>query len=161
MSDPQAHVPNPVTTNQVKRRLLNEHVALEQLLALLTRALEGDDSANLCEVWTRFERNLQDHLDAEEQCLFPLVLSAHRCEVEQLRDEHQHIRGALSELGIAVDLHALRKASVDELIDYLQRHAVREEHSLYDWIDDDMAARRGLPAMLERRARHEAPALDE
>jgi len=53
-----------------------------------------------------------------------------------------------------VDLHALRKASIDELIGYLRQHAIREEHSLYDWVANDPSAHRGLRALFERRASH-------
>ncbi len=144
----------PARTAGVKARLLSDHVALEELLAQLTSAIEGANPPELCEQWTRFEQNLRDHLDTEERCLFPLVDSAHRSDVETLRAEHQHIRRALSELGVAVDLHTLRKASVDELIAYLRRHALREDRSLYEWVDDSAAAQRGLRALFERRAPH-------
>ena len=142
----------PVTTTAVKARLLSDHRELEELLAQLTCAVEGTNPTELCEQWTQFEQNLRDHLDTEERCLFPLVASAHRDDVERLRAEHQHIRSALSDLGVAVDLHTLRKTSVDELIIYLQQHALREDHSLYQWLDDGVAAQRGLRAMFERRA---------
>lgn len=152
MADTRTNSPSHATTSQVKGRLLSDHFALEELLGKLNSALEANDNAaELCSLWTRFEQNLRDHLDTEERCLFPLVASAHRSEVEALRAEHRHIRGALAELGIKVDLHTLRKASIDELIDYLRQHAVREEHSLYTWVDQDPAAHRGLRAMFERR----------
>jgi len=155
MASIQTSALTPATTTEVKGRLLNDHSALEKLLGQLTSVLEDtDNAADLCELWTRLEHNLRDHLDTEERCLFALVATAHRAEVEALRAEHQHIRCALSELGIAVDLHTLRKASVDELIGYLRQHALREEHSLYEWIDRDPAAHRRLRAMFERRAGH-------
>ncbi|MEI9941876.1 MAG: hemerythrin domain-containing protein [Pseudomonadota bacterium] len=141
---------------EVKGRLLNDHGGLEGSLAQLACAIDEADPQQLCEQWTQFELNLRDHLDTEERFLFPLVATAHRKDVEELRAEHRHIRSALSELGIAVDLHTLRKASVDELIVYLQRHAAREEHSLYQWTDHNEAAKRGLRAMFERRMPHVA-----
>ena len=154
MPDPQASTSPPTTTTEVKARLLSDHRALAELLKQLTCALEGANPPTLAEQWARFEQNLRDHLDTEESCLFPLVASAHRDEIEQLRTEHQHIRRALSELGVAVELHTLRKASADELIVYLEQHALREDHSLYQWLDESVAAQRGLRAMFERRARH-------
>jgi hemerythrin-like domain-containing protein len=137
----------------LKARLLSDHRALETLLAQLTSAIEGADWSELCEQWTRFEQNLRDHLDTEERSLFPLVAPAHRREVESLRGDHEHIRGALSELGVAVDLHTLRKAAIDELIVYLQEHAQRENHTLYEWVDGSATAERGLRHLFERRAR--------
>ncbi|HEY3254975.1 MAG TPA: hemerythrin domain-containing protein [Polyangiaceae bacterium] len=155
MPAPEYSASSPTRAVEVKARLLNDHRALEELLSRLTSAIEGAGPAELCEQWTRFEQNLRDHLDSEEYCLFPLVAAAHRQEVEDLRAEHQHIRSALTELGVAADLHTLRKASVDELIVYLQQHALREEHSLYQWVDHDVAAHHGLRAMFARRAHPE------
>ena len=151
MADSQSWAPAPATTTEVKARLLSDHRALEQLLAQLACAIDGANPPTLCEQWTRFEQSLRDHLDTEERYLFPLVALAHRSAVEDLRAEHQHIRSALSELGVAVDLHTLRKASVDELIVYLQQHALREDQTLYHWLDASAATQRGLRAMFERR----------
>jgi len=148
-------------TTEVKARLLGDHRALEELLAQLTGAIEGANPPALCEQWTRFEQNLRDHLDTEERCLFPLVAAAHRNDIEELRAQHQHIRRALSELGLAVDLHTLRKASADELIVYLQRHALQEDQSLYQWLDESVAAQRGLRAMFERREPHATVTADD
>jgi len=141
--------------------MLSDHRALEKLLARLESSLEGASGPELCEQWTRLELNLRDHLDTEERCLFPLVAVDHPKDIAELRAEHQHIRCALSELGVAVDLHTLRKASVDEFIAYLQRHAQREEHTLYQWLNHDLAAHRSLRAMFERRAPHASVTHDE
>ncbi len=153
MADHQPSTSTPTKTAEIKARLIGDHRALEQLLAQLTSAIEGADSSELCEQWTRFEQNLRDHLDTEERCLFPLVAHEHRSEVESLRSDHQHIRHALSELGVAVDLHTLRKAAIDELIVYLQEHARREDRTLYQWVEQYPTAERGLRHMFARRAR--------
>lgn len=153
MADHQPSSSSPSETTEVKARLVRDHRALEQLLTQLTSAIEGADSSELCEQWTRFEQNLRDHLDTEERCLFPLVAQEHRNEVESLRRDHQHIRHALSELGVAVDLHTLRKAAIDELVVYLQEHARREDRTLYQWVEENPTAARGLRQMFARRAR--------
>jgi hemerythrin-like domain-containing protein len=141
----------PTGKTAVQARLASDHRVIEELLTQLANALDGANPQDLCDQWTRFERNLRDHLDTEERCLFPLVASAHRNEIEALRLEHRHIRRALSELGLSVDLHTLRKASVDELFVYLQQHARREDQSLYAWLDESTSAQHGLRAMFARR----------
>ena len=161
MSNSQASTSTSARTTEVKKRLLSDHNALEELLTQLTGAIEGANPPALCEQWARFEQDLGDHLDTEERWLFPLVASAHRDAIEELRVEHQYIRRALSELGLAVELHTLRKASVDELIVYLQRHALREDHSLYEWLDESVAAQRGLRAMFNRRERKASAPSDD
>ena len=95
----------------------------------------GDRDAERGRLWTRFEPKLREHLKSEELCLFPLVARAHRSEVDELRNEHRRIRGALGVLGLRVELHALRKASSGELIDSLRQHANLEAHFLYAWIE--------------------------
>ena len=125
-----------------KARLLDQHRALEERLTQLTSAVEAGDAADIAEVWTQFERHLRDHIETEERCLFPLVASAHRDAIEELRREHQLIGCALAELGTLLDLHALRKASVDELLLYLLQHAAREEQSVYGWVDEHFVSAR-------------------
>jgi len=145
--------------NDLKQRLLADHADLERQLQVLARAVEANDAAcDLRECWTRVESSLRDHLDTEERTIFPVVAAAHREEIEALRAEHQAIRKSLTELGLAVELHTLRKAAVDKLFLFLSEHAARENHSLYDWLEDtsDSGPRRGLLAMFDRR-NHSAP----
>jgi len=140
--------------NDLKQRLLADHAELEQQLKALARAVEANDAASdLRECWTGFETSLRDHLDTEERTIFPVVAPAHRAEVEALRAEHQLIRDALAELGLAVELHTLRKPAIDELTEFLNQHATRENHSLYDWLEgaSGSQAHRGLLAMFDRR----------
>ena len=161
MTGTQTPERHPAKPPSAKGRLLHDHRALQQLLTQLTSALEDGDPVDIGDVWTQFERRLRDHIDTEERCLFPLVAVAHRADVEGLSLEHQRIRAALGELGNLVDLHALRKASVDELILYLLQHAAHEERTLYQWLEDDTAPPQGLLAMLARRAGAQPSGPDE
>ena len=142
----------------IKQQLADDHVQLERRLRRLSEAIEANDScADLRRVWSGFEANLLDHLGTEERCLFPMVASEHRAEVEQLRAEHQHIRCALAELGVCVELHTLRKQAVDELADFLRHHAAREDASLYGWVEQGKSSLpplRGMLAMFERHGVH-------
>lgn len=159
MAEPQMHATHAPTTTRAKQLLSSDHLAMNRLLTQLSGAVEADDPL-LGELWTRFERALREHIEFEERCLFPLLAVAHRDEIESLRAEHRRIRCALGELGIAADLHALRKASVDALISDLEQHAAREERSLYDWLDENVAVRPALRALLERHA-HAAQTINE
>jgi len=142
--------------NDLKRLLVEDHALLERQLAQLAQAVEADDCpADLLECWTRFEAGLRDHLDTEERCLFPAAGPEHREQVEGLRAEHRRIRHTLQELGVALELHTLRKPSVDELITFLREHAEREKQTLYAWLEEpgNAGARHGLLAMFERRSK--------
>jgi hemerythrin superfamily protein len=140
----------------VKEYLQKDHQEHERLLQRLRRAI--DTSASPDEVrqcWLPFERNLLDHLLAEERSLFTVVVQAHREEVEALRAEHRRIRYLVSDLSVSVELQAVRKSEIDRLLEMLRKHTEREEQSLHKWLemDEGICARRGLSAMLERRAR--------
>ena len=122
----------------VKQQLREDHAQLERRLQRLSDAVDANDTcADLTRIWSDFEANLLDHLGTEERCLFPLVVHKHRAEVEALRAEHRDIRLALNELGVCVELHTLRKQAVDDLIDFLRRHAAREDASLYGWVEKE------------------------
>ena len=145
--------------NDLKQRLSADHAELAQQLQALARSVAANDPAcDLSQCWADFEASLRDHLDTEERVIFPVVASAHRAEVEELRSEHQLIRRTLTELGLAVELHTLRKAAVDELIAFLNQHAARESDSLYEWLEQSSPSgtQRGLRAMFERRLRGSA-----
>ena len=141
--------------NDLKQRLSADHEELERQLRALACAVDANDApSDLHQCWTCFETSLREHLDAEERTIFPVVASDHRQEVEALRAEHQLIRQSLAELGLALELHTLRKAAVDELIAFLHQHAARENGSLYDWLDSDQHRHslRSLRAMFEQRS---------
>ena len=147
--------PAPATSvEDMKLRLLADHESLELGLVRLGQAMENNDSpADLCLAWAEFEASLRDHLATEERYLFPLFAAAQRESIAGLSRDHQQIRNALNELGVAAELHTLRKPAVDDLICFLREHRLREDSSLYDWMQrrDDTTARRGLLAMFERR----------
>jgi len=70
-------------------------------------------------------------MDAEELYLLPLLEASHPAEVERTRTEHARIRDLVAELGIAIELHTVRKPAVMALIDLLQRHSAYEDAALY------------------------------
>jgi len=136
---------------------LNTGIAQDEFEHMLTLIQSfyppGVGACDLRDCWTGFETSLRDHMDTEERTVFPVVAPAHRPEVEALRAEHRVIRDALAELGLAVELHTLRKAAVDKLIVFLNQHATRENLSLYEWLEraSGPRAHRGLLAMFDRR----------
>jgi hemerythrin-like domain-containing protein len=143
---------------QFKQRLLDDHAELESRLRRLADSVDANDPCSeLRNIWAGFESNLLDHLDTEERCFFPLVAREHRAEIEALRAEHQHIRSAVAELGVCVELHTLRKQTVTDLIEFLRRHSEHEGTSLYEWSERQSEGRalRSLFAMFERRAHRE------
>jgi len=137
----------------LKRLLLEDHAALEAVIAGLAETFESGIAApDLGEAWTLLEWSLRDHLDAEERLIFPFVDPALADEVEALRGEHDQIRRLLSQLGVAVELSALRKTSVAQFVSFLRAHATREERSIYHDASAIGGAQRGLDSMFQRRS---------
>lgn len=52
---------------------------------------------------------------------------------QRLTGEHAQIRSALSEMGVAIELHALREEAVTALLGLLRAHGRREDETLYRW----------------------------
>lgn len=136
-------------------KLLEDHAEIERLLSLLAIAVaSNDESQDLQCVWAQVERLILDHISTEEHEFFGLVARDHRAEVEELRAEHQHIRRALAELGMQVQLHSVRKPEVDALVTFLRHHAERENETLYRWLVErsDASLANAVRRMLERRS---------
>src|SRR4029079_5605875 len=111
--------------------LLRDHQRLEELMdGLLEDVHRGDWS--VCQTtWTRFERQLIQHLEAEETFLLPTFEREYPDETTALRAQHANIRRLLADMGVRVELHTLREEHVRRFIESLQAHAAREEELLY------------------------------
>ena len=117
---------------------------MERLLTLLAQGVDSNDACeDLQSLWSRVEGVILDHIRTEEREFFGLVGKSHRAEVEELRADHQRIRNSLAALGVELDLHAVRKPEIDELVLLLRAHAERENETMYGWLsqrpDDALA----------------------
>jgi hypothetical protein len=113
--------------------LSEHHRRLERLFeALLTQTAGGDPVTLRCE-WSRFEEELLHHMEFEEVVLLPELAREDPEEAAAIRSEHAGIRRALLDLGVSLDLHALRLEAVETFVQRLRAHARREEQGLYSW----------------------------
>lgn len=136
-------------------KLLEDHAEIERLLSLLTVAVaSNDESQELQCIWAQVEGLILDHIGTEEHEFFGLVAREHRAQIEELRADHQHIRRALAELGVHVQLHSVRKPEVDALVTFLRHHAERENETLYRWLAErpDASLATVVRRMLARRS---------
>lgn len=116
--------------NSIQTRLDQDHREIEALLDSLAQASAGPND-ELRETFDGLESRLLRHMEIEEEYLFPLVAVTHAAEVDQTRIEHARIRQLVSELGLAIELHAARRPKVVELIEVLRAHAAREDQTVY------------------------------
>lgn len=110
---------------------MKDHDELDILLRCLAQDALAPVPGTLQATWAKFETKLIRHMEAEERFLLPLLEASDPAEVARIRLEHARIRDALSELGVAVELHTVREASITELIELLQDHAQHEDVALY------------------------------
>src|SRR5512138_3536690 len=96
--------------------LEQDHKRLEALMTDLMNAVDGIDQPTLQKVWAEFEAGLLSHLDAEEKYLLPRFEAESPGVVREIRAEHEQIRRLVAELGVATDLHLLRKTVAEDLI---------------------------------------------
>ncbi len=116
------------------RHLEEDHARIDQLSVELDGALSAD-RATIQEIWTRLERALLAHFDAEERWLFPLFSADHPEEILALQQQHARLRRLVSEAGVAADLRTLRSDQTLELLSELRAHAKREDDSIYGWLE--------------------------
>lgn len=140
--------------------LREDHRRLERLFQELENAVECANDPTIRATWTEFERGVTTHLETEERELFPALQERHPEEIARLQRDHDRIRKLILDLGIAADLHTLRKDVADELVGALREHAAREDQTLYPWAqaEVDSAAHRSIIDKLEaalRRHPHE------
>jgi hemerythrin-like domain-containing protein len=126
-----------MASQSIREELLEDHARLERQLDALANAAEGASRDELVRVYNAFEQDLRGHMEVEEESLFPLVSDALRA---GLRAEHDGIRAQLDELGLAVELHAVRKPQIDTLIARLKAHAAEENEALYAVAEEAVAS---------------------
>jgi len=122
--------------NSVASQLTRDHQELHALLRGLAQDARAPLPGMLQSTWTTFENRLLRHMETEEQCLLPLIEGNDPKEVIRIRTEHARIRNVLSELGIAIELHTVREANINELIVLLETHAKHENTALYRLAED-------------------------
>jgi hemerythrin superfamily protein len=140
--------------NSVQIRFDQDHRAIEALLDDLAHCAETSSPA-LHATFNDLEQRLMAHMEAEEQYLLPLVEGSHSDEAERTRLDHARIRQLVSELGLAIEIHAVREPQVTELVQLLREHAAREDRTIYTLAGDraSTAVEHRLAAMLKTAAR--------
>jgi len=128
--------------------LAEHHRALDEQLERLIADAQRLDGPELRACWSRFETELLRHLDYEEAAILPAFARRHAGKARAIVDEHARIRAALLDLGVSLDLHALRWEAVNDFASQLRAHARREDAQLYPW------ARRNVAAGGEQPTKH-------
>lgn len=132
-------------------QLTKDHAEIDKLLECLAEDAEAPECGPLQSTWSRLERRLLQHLNTEQRHLLPFLEARDPTATIETRREHARMRELVSALGVAIDLHAARKATISELRELFHSHAEREERT-YEHIQG------GIPSHHQISA-HEAAAL--
>jgi len=118
--------------------LCSDHQRLDGVFEALLNRVHVNDTQAAQATWTEFDRGLTAHIEAEEASLLPLFEQCDPGEAAVIRGEHAKIKSLLAELGVLLDLHALREDKVAEFVSFLRAHAAREERVLYQWAEREL-----------------------
>jgi hemerythrin superfamily protein len=139
----------PAEAPSAKLFLADHHERIEEACRDLLSETFADDPRALCHRWRAFEAEVLDHMAAEEEVVLPACARFAPAEVEAIRVEHERLRDLLGQVGMEVELHAVRADTVQRLIGCLEEHARREELALYPWAKHNLSPQR-LEALRER-----------
>jgi hemerythrin superfamily protein len=132
----QPHEPVATRTlpsGPVSDALSAHHREIEDACLAIMSAAFADEPRDLTLRWRVIERELLAHMATEEQQLLPAFARAEPEIAQALRVEHDRLREMAFELGVAIQLHAVRAEQLQAFVDALRAHAGREELSLYPW----------------------------
>jgi hemerythrin superfamily protein len=121
------------TKSSIGQRLLADHMHLDTLFERLLQDVRSGDWAACQRTWGQFEEELLDHIDVEEVYLLPPFENEHPAETAALRQEHATIGYLLADMGVRLELHAVKEPNVQRLMALLRSYAAKEDRLLYEW----------------------------
>lgn len=136
MSHPESA--SPLRHAGLRGQLIRDHERLDRLFEELRAAFDADAREDAARLWAELDRGLIAHMEFEERHVLPAFRAVDSLEASGLLREHDLIRRRLTELGIGVDLHAVRAEVVADFIALLRAHARREDELLYRWAEREL-----------------------
>jgi hypothetical protein len=125
--------------------LAEHHHALEEAGSELLACTYADEPRALAQEYRVFEREVLDHLAAEELVILPGYQVDSPGDAAAIRADHAAIRQQLFRVGLEIDLHLIRAHTIERLLSQLREHAQREDTAMYPW------AQVHLPLSTKRR----------
>lgn len=120
-------------------KLHQGHHEIESLTRAVARSIRADERGAMHDGFATLERKLLDHMSWEEMYILPTFTEDFPASAAKIRADHTEFRARLGEIGLAIDLHAVRADHFDDLAARLRAHAEREE-IMYSTISDVLPA---------------------
>jgi hypothetical protein len=118
----------------------SHHREIEAACLEIMSAVSAGDPLDPGPRWAKVERELLEHMAAEERMVFAAYQRADPASAQDLRDEHAALRSRALELRGAIRLRTVRGEQLQQLVDELRAHARHEDASLYRWAQGNLAA---------------------
>ncbi len=99
---------------------------------LMARAHE-DDCFSLVAEFRAFEKQILEHVQAEEDIVLPAYAVAFPEEAAEIRRGHAAIRKQLEQTALDCELHSIRIEAIRDLLAKLEDHAKYEDQTMYPW----------------------------
>lgn len=116
---------------RVEDVLRDDHRRIDVLGDQLLNLVHVGDAVAADRTYGDLERVILAHLEIEERHLLPLIERDRAEDAAIIRADHDKIRKLLGELGVGLELHAIREEVLEALSAFLKAHALREEGLLY------------------------------
>jgi hypothetical protein len=113
--------------------LHDDHDELEALATSFLALVEDHDRETVRRHLEDLEVRVFEHIEAEERHLIFRYMEEDPDDARAIWQEHAALRRSLTQLGIAVDLLALRVEDVRVFVETLRAHGRRESAGLYRW----------------------------
>ena len=107
------------------------HVHLDESIRRLLLRVHAGDAADVVALWREVEREIREHMDAEETDMLPRFAEVYPAEAAWVLEDHRRIRALLDEIGYGIELHVVREPTIRALAERLRSHAEREEAGFY------------------------------
>ena len=132
--------------------LPDHHRRLEARSRALLACAQGDDPRELIASWRELETELLDHMAAEEEIILASYAKHAPEDAQRIAADHARLREIASALGLEVELHAIRIARLEKLVDALHTHGLHEDTAMYPWAQANLGevAQHALVARLAR-----------
>jgi hypothetical protein len=150
-----AAVPEPPGATGPRLLFANHHRELEAACRTLLASVHEDSPLTLTKRYRMFEHAVLEHLTAEETLVLPDFAARAPTEARAIELHHVALRKLLIQLGVEVELGAVRLETAANLIDALRAHAEHEDASMYPWSEVylTLPAKRRLVLRLGRSLR--------
>jgi hypothetical protein len=121
--------------NAPRLLLPDHHCKIEAACEALRACTYADEPHDLVVRYRSFEREVLEHLKAEEDSILPEYEKYAPVDAAMVSAAHDDLRRQLFRIGVDVELHCVRAEALEHLVQTLRSHAAHEDRGMYPWAE--------------------------